>query len=138
MKNTITKSVMVLASTGVMMNMAYVPVPKHKPSAEAIANYLQGTRLNWEYSEKRRAEILANIRGIRSQIRTQADIMRKDQAATQLLQTIACTMENKTRNRDHQLRSDRARQLHVPAKYIQVDVLRQRKGIPVVDMSDIG
>jgi hypothetical protein len=80
MKKSITKSVMVLASTGVMMNMAYVPVPKHKPSADVVATYLDGHRTynpqkysnNWNRSEQRKAEILQNINNIRTQIRKQA------------------------------------------------------------------
>ena len=125
---------------------SYTPAPKHKPSADVVATYLDGHRTynpqkysnNWNRSEQRKVEILQNINNIRTQIRKQAMKWQRDNAATQMLETIACTMENKTRNRDHQLKINRAKELHVPAKYISADILRQRKHMPVVDLADIG
>jgi len=66
-------SVLYLAGSTLDMKtvQTHVPAPKHKPSTETVANYLQGTRLNWNYSENRKLEILARINSIRIDIRKQ-------------------------------------------------------------------
>jgi hypothetical protein len=89
MSKSITKSTLILAGTGIVMGIAYTPVPKHRPSAEVVANYLQGHKNynpmkypnNWNYSEGRKQQIqasLSKITAIRHQIRTQAEVYRRD------------------------------------------------------------
>jgi len=147
MKKSITMGA-VLCIAGSTLDMSTIqsvtPTTHKKPSAEVVSNYIaarfynpQKSQKDWDRSEARKQEIMSNIRSIRCQIRHKANLLQRDQTAHKLLETIACTMENKTRNRDHQLRTKRAKELHVPAKYIAVDVLRTRKGMPVIDMSTI-
>ena len=143
-KTTITRSLLVIAGTTVLGSV-YCPVPYKRASAETINAYLQGKkqynpfiyRNNWNYSENRKAEILAKIGTIRSEIRAKADTMQRANAAHKMLETIACTMENRTRNRDSQLRHERAQEIHIPARLIAVAPIRARKGMPVVDLSEI-
>ena len=123
---------------------SYVPQTHKYPSADVVANYIHGkwyspqrSQKDWDRSEARKSEILARIGSIRSEIRKKADTMQRANAAHKMLETIACTMENRTMNRDRELRHQRAQELHIPAKYISADILRQRKGMPVVDMNEI-
>ena len=143
MKRT-TQSVLVLASTGVMMGIAYTPQNHKKPTADVVANYIHGKFYNpfksqrdMDRSEARKQEILQKIAATRSAIRTQVDQFHKNQAAENLLKSIACTMENRTASRDNALRSQRCKEIKIPARLISADVLRKRKGMPVVDLSEV-
>jgi hypothetical protein len=76
MKNTITKSVLVLASTGVL-GIVYTPTPRtSKPHKEFIERtYIRSTYKDQIYaSELRKREILANIRSIRREMKLQSEL----------------------------------------------------------------
>ena len=147
MKKSLVVSVLCLAGNTLDSStvQSYVPQPHKKASADVVTSYLDGHKLynpqkyanNWNKSEQRKQEILQKIAATRSAIRTQVDQYHKNQAAENLLKTIACTMENRTLNRDRELKHERAQQLRVPARLILVDVLRKRKGMPVVDLSEV-
>jgi hypothetical protein len=132
MKNAV-KIGAVLMLSGSTLDMSNVqsvtPVQHRKATPDVVANYIQDNRLNWNYSDQRKKEILANIAGIRTQIRKMA--------ATKMIETIASTMENRARNRDSQLRHERAQEIHIPARLISADTLRKRKGMPVIDIEEL-
>ena len=138
----------VLCLSGSTLDMSTVqssiPASHKRPTADVVAGYITAKGYNpqrfsrdWNRSETRKKEILAKINSIRSDVRKQVDSYHKNKAAENLLKTIACTMENRTLNRDRELKHERAQQLHVPARLILVDVLRKRKGMPVMDLSEV-
>jgi len=72
-------AVLILAGSTLDMSTVQAHVPEHKKAtADVVANYIQGNRLNWNYSEQRKQQILAEIAGIRKQMREQAQIQLMD------------------------------------------------------------
>ena len=138
----------VLCLSGSTLDMSTVqssiPASHKRPTADVVAGYITAKGYNpqrfsrdWDRSESRKKEILAKINSIRSDIRKQVDQYTKDKAAETLLQTIASTLETRTKRKDNQLRYERARQIGIPCSFISADMLRKRKGMPVVDLSNV-
>lgn len=131
----ITKSsVLVFAGTAVI-GIAHIPAPKHKPSAEVVANYIHAKWYNpqinnrdWIRSEARKQELMSNIRTIRTQIRAKARIH------TGLIETCAATMMNKSRSVESKLKQERAAQLHTLPRYINYETLMKKQGIVRIDL----
>lgn len=137
MKNTITKSTMVIASLGVLGN-AYTPVQKPHPSrkfvestymVKTLKGYVKSNRLSEE-----RKEILKRINDIRQKIvLTSNELKASDKFVDDCVQEI----QERSNRKITRMQLTRAQELRVPIGSIKVDVLAKRKAIVIVDNFEI-
>ena len=108
-------------------------------SKEILDMYMDGGKHSLVKSEERRMQIWVKIWSTRAKIRAMAqEIMIKDNTAVgKLIDTVVCTLESNSRYKEHLLRKERAKECGIPAKYINVQTLKRKKGIITVDMNDV-
>lgn len=146
MKNTITKtSIRVFVGTAVL-GTAFVPTVKHhKVCPDTVISYLNGNRFynpmtnsrDWSRSEARKNQLLQNINNIRTQIRDLAEQQRinNPDPAGKLIETVASTMMNQTRVREHQLKAKRASELRTLPKFINYSNLCKKIGVVEIEFA---
>lgn len=138
-----TKSQLVLASTGIIMGIAYVPATHKRAKPEIMVEYITKARYNpqkwmgdWQRSEDRKKQILANINNIRQQIRAEAQksLIKEDNLMYKLCTACADNLQQKAIRNEQNMVNQRAAELNTDARYIKVDVLKARKGIITLNL----
>ena len=135
-------SIRVFVGTAVL-GIAHIPAVKHhRVNPDVVLSYLQGkatynpylSMRDWNTSENRKNEILRNINKIREQIRVQAQQLQNTDPEGKLIETIASTMMNASRNRQHHLTCKRASELRTLPKFINYPNLLKKLNIVQIEL----
>lgn len=142
--NIIIKSALVFSGSTLGSCHVHIPEVHEKASPAVVSDYLNGNaRYNlqkdesqWSASEVRKQQLLADIRGLRADIRKQWKSMQeRDQIAEKVIETCATMMMEKNKQRDYEV-SQRPGYNHLNSLpvYLKAAVIKKRLAMVSIEL----